>query len=101
LINIYFLYTYKGYISQTKKFGALGLPNYRSFSLEEIEEATNNFDTASLIGEDSYGEVCHCHIVTDCDVYNVYFYESYGMLNVLFYVSDVQRSAEEWFFCCY
>ncbi|WJX83319.1 hypothetical protein P8452_65989 [Trifolium repens] len=45
------------YISQTKKFGALGLPNYRSFSLEEIEEATNNFDTASLIGEDSYGEM--------------------------------------------
>lgn len=45
------------YISQTKKFGALGLPTYRSFSLEEIEAATNNFDTASLMGEDSYGEM--------------------------------------------
>ncbi|XP_004493208.1 probable inactive leucine-rich repeat receptor-like protein kinase At3g03770 [Cicer arietinum] len=45
------------YISQTKKFGALGLPNYRSLSLEEIEAATNNFDTASLMGEDSYGEM--------------------------------------------
>ncbi|CAI8613655.1 unnamed protein product [Vicia faba] len=45
------------YISQTKKFGALGLPNYKSFSLEEIEAATNNFDTASFMGEDSYGEM--------------------------------------------
>ncbi|MED6215994.1 hypothetical protein PIB30_003642 [Stylosanthes scabra] len=45
------------YISQTKKFGAVGLPSYRSFSLEEIEAATNYFDTASLMGEDSYGKM--------------------------------------------
>ncbi|KAL5154589.1 putative inactive leucine-rich repeat receptor-like protein kinase [Glycine soja] len=44
------------YISQTKKLGAVGLPTYRSFSLEEIESATNYFDTASLMGEDSYGK---------------------------------------------
>lgn len=49
----------KGYISQTKKLGAVGLPMYRSFSLEEIEAATNYFDTASLMGEDSYGKVCY------------------------------------------
>ncbi|KAG4927636.1 hypothetical protein JHK85_054122 [Glycine max] len=46
-----------GYISQTKKLGAVGLPTYRSFSLEEIESATNYFDTASLMGEDSYGKM--------------------------------------------
>lgn len=45
------------YISQTKKLGAVGLPTYRSFSLEEIEAATNYFDTASLMGEDSYGKM--------------------------------------------
>lgn len=43
--------------------GALGLPNYRSFSLEEIEAATNNFDTSSLMGEDSYGQVCHILLI--------------------------------------
>ncbi|KAK7290667.1 hypothetical protein RIF29_05247 [Crotalaria pallida] len=45
------------YISQTKKMGAVGLPTYRSFSMEEIEAATNYFDAASLIGEDSYGQM--------------------------------------------
>ncbi|KAL2964990.1 hypothetical protein AAZX31_16G035200 [Glycine max] len=45
------------YISQTKKLGAVGLPTYRSFSLEEIESATNYFDRASLMGEDSYGKM--------------------------------------------
>ncbi|KAK7377869.1 hypothetical protein VNO80_03302 [Phaseolus coccineus] len=45
------------YISQTKKLGAVGLPTYRSFSLEEIEAATNYFDTVSLMGEDSYGKM--------------------------------------------
>lgn len=45
------------YISQTKKMGAVGLPTYRSFSLEDINAATNNFDTASFMGEDSYGQM--------------------------------------------
>lgn len=39
------------------KLGALGLPAYRTFSLEEIEEATNNFDTAAFMGEGSQGQV--------------------------------------------
>ncbi|KAJ7976430.1 Protein kinase [Quillaja saponaria] len=45
------------YITQTMKLGALGLPAYRTFSLDEIEEATNNFDTGSFIGEGSNGQM--------------------------------------------
>jgi hypothetical protein len=49
----------KGYISQTVKLGALGVPPYRSFSLVELEAATNNFANSCLLGQDSYGEVWH------------------------------------------
>ncbi|KAK3198162.1 hypothetical protein Dsin_021577 [Dipteronia sinensis] len=45
------------YISQTMKLGALGLPAYRTFSLEEVEEATNNFDTSAFMGEGSQGQM--------------------------------------------
>ncbi|KAF3323041.1 putative inactive leucine-rich repeat receptor-like protein kinase [Carex littledalei] len=45
------------YISPTIKLGALGIPSYRTFSLEEIEAATNNFDTSSFIGECSNGQM--------------------------------------------
>ncbi|XP_068649711.1 probable inactive leucine-rich repeat receptor-like protein kinase At3g03770 [Aristolochia californica] len=45
------------YISQSMKLGALGLPAYRTFSLEELEEATNNFDTSSFMGEGSHGQM--------------------------------------------
>ncbi|CAL0323416.1 unnamed protein product [Lupinus luteus] len=45
------------YISQTKKLGEVGLPAYRSFSLEEINAATNNFDNAFFMCEDSYGQI--------------------------------------------
>lgn len=45
------------YISQTIKLGALGLPPYRTFSLEELEEATNNFDTSTFMGEGSQGQM--------------------------------------------
>lgn len=47
----------KGYISQSMKLGALGLPSYRTFSLDELEEATNNFDTSTFMGEGSHGQV--------------------------------------------
>jgi hypothetical protein len=42
-----------GYISQTVKLGALGIPAYRSFSLVELEAATNNFE----VGQDAHGQV--------------------------------------------
>lgn len=45
------------YISQTMKVGALGIPPFRSFSLEELEEATNNFDTSAFMGEGSHGQM--------------------------------------------
>ncbi|KAE8710331.1 putative inactive leucine-rich repeat receptor-like protein kinase [Hibiscus syriacus] len=45
------------YISQTMKLGALGLPSYRTFSLEDLEDATNNFDTTAFIGEGSQGQL--------------------------------------------
>ncbi|XP_061371673.1 probable inactive leucine-rich repeat receptor-like protein kinase At3g03770 [Gastrolobium bilobum] len=45
------------YIPQTKNFGTFGLPPYRAFSLEEITAATNNFDTASFMGEGSQGKM--------------------------------------------
>lgn len=39
------------------KLGALALPAYRTFSLEEIEEATGNFDSSAFMGEGSHGQV--------------------------------------------
>lgn len=45
------------YISQKMKMEAIGLPSYRTFSLPELAEATNNFDTATFMGEDSHGQM--------------------------------------------
>lgn len=45
------------YVSQTMKLGALGLPPYRTFSLEELEDATSNFDTSTFMGEGSQGQM--------------------------------------------
>ncbi|KAL8529387.1 hypothetical protein ACS0TY_006710 [Phlomoides rotata] len=45
------------YISETMKMGALGFPSYRTYVLDELKEATNNFNETSLIGEGSYGQV--------------------------------------------
>ncbi|KAL6005179.1 hypothetical protein ACLOJK_005741 [Asimina triloba] len=39
------------------RLGALGLPPYRLFSLEELEEATNNFQTSTFMGESSHGQM--------------------------------------------
>ncbi|XP_075100310.1 putative inactive leucine-rich repeat receptor-like protein kinase At3g03770 isoform X2 [Nicotiana tabacum] len=51
------LYTDARYITQAMKLGALSLPSYRTFSLEELEVATNNFDTATFMGEMSNGQM--------------------------------------------
>lgn len=45
------------YITQTMKLGALGLPAYRTFSLEELETATRNFDTSTFMGQSSHGQM--------------------------------------------
>lgn len=54
---LWFLQYFEGYISQTMKLGALGLPAYRAFSLEELEYATNNFESSAFMGEGSQGQV--------------------------------------------
>ncbi|KAL9230905.1 hypothetical protein vseg_006196 [Gypsophila vaccaria] len=45
------------YITQTMKLGAFGVPAYRTFSLEELEVATNNFGTTAFMGEGSHGQM--------------------------------------------
>ncbi|CAN4108552.1 unnamed protein product [Withania somnifera] len=45
------------YISETRKLGLLGAPPYRTFVLDELREATNNFDISNLIGESSSGQI--------------------------------------------
>ncbi|KAF3436853.1 hypothetical protein FNV43_RR19606 [Rhamnella rubrinervis] len=51
------LITNAGFISQAAKLGTQGLPVCRSFSLEELMEATNNFDNSAFIGEGLYGKL--------------------------------------------
>ncbi|XP_038690550.1 probable inactive leucine-rich repeat receptor-like protein kinase At3g03770 isoform X1 [Tripterygium wilfordii] len=44
------------YISDTMKLGA-SLPAYRAFSVEELKEATNNFDASSFMSEVSQSQL--------------------------------------------
>ncbi|KAM1175847.1 hypothetical protein ACFX13_028872 [Malus domestica] len=44
------------YISETMKLGA-SIPAYRTFSLEELKEATNDFDDSTLLGEGRHGQM--------------------------------------------
>ncbi|CAN4079116.1 unnamed protein product [Withania somnifera] len=44
-------------ISQTANAGSLGAPSYRVFSMEELLEATGNFDQSALLGEGSVGKI--------------------------------------------
>ena len=37
--------------------GTIGLTPYRVFGLEELEEATNDFDPGHLLGESPQGKV--------------------------------------------
>lgn len=46
-----------GNIRQTGQMASPGLPPYHVFTLEEIKDATNNFDTINLVGEGSQGQV--------------------------------------------
>ncbi|XP_071710172.1 probable inactive leucine-rich repeat receptor-like protein kinase At3g03770 [Rutidosis leptorrhynchoides] len=45
------------YVTRVMKLGTLGVPPYRTFSLEELEEATNSFDTSTFMGEGSHGQM--------------------------------------------
>ncbi|KDP46311.1 hypothetical protein JCGZ_10151 [Jatropha curcas] len=45
------------FISQAAKLGTQGAPFSRVFSLEELMEATNNFDSSTFMGEGSIGKV--------------------------------------------
>lgn len=47
------------------KLGAHGIPPYRTFLLDELKEATDNFNASNLIGKGSNGEVyiCECCIL--------------------------------------
>ncbi|XP_020251894.1 probable inactive leucine-rich repeat receptor-like protein kinase At3g03770 [Asparagus officinalis] len=45
------------YISQAAKLGTQVLPTHRVFSLEELKEATRNFERASYVGEGSIGKL--------------------------------------------
>ncbi|XP_010524265.1 PREDICTED: probable inactive leucine-rich repeat receptor-like protein kinase At3g03770 isoform X2 [Tarenaya hassleriana] len=44
-------------ISQTTQLGAQGAPACRSFSFEELKEATNNFNSSGFLGEGSIGKL--------------------------------------------
>ncbi|KAI3822656.1 hypothetical protein L1987_10251 [Smallanthus sonchifolius] len=45
------------YVTRAMKLGTLGVPPHRAFSLEELEEATNGFDTSTFMGEGSHGQM--------------------------------------------
>ncbi|KAL9225005.1 hypothetical protein vseg_000977 [Gypsophila vaccaria] len=51
------LFTDAREICQMAKLGPLGLPAYRNYHLDEIKEATENFNISNLIGEGSNGPV--------------------------------------------
>ncbi|XP_057419370.1 probable LRR receptor-like serine/threonine-protein kinase At1g14390 isoform X2 [Lotus japonicus] len=44
-------------VPQTTRLAAIGLPPYRIFTSEEIEDATNNFDASNLIEEGTQGQL--------------------------------------------
>ncbi|XP_021746229.1 probable LRR receptor-like serine/threonine-protein kinase At1g14390 [Chenopodium quinoa] len=45
------------YGPKSMRMPALGLPSYQSFTLQELEEATNNFDRVNLVAEGSQGQL--------------------------------------------
>ncbi|KAH9605063.1 hypothetical protein KSS87_011079 [Heliosperma pusillum] len=45
------------YVARSMRMPTIGLPPFHSFSIEELEEATNNFDQVNLVAEASQGQV--------------------------------------------
>ncbi|TKY73623.1 inactive leucine-rich repeat receptor protein kinase [Spatholobus suberectus] len=51
------LVTNARYVSEAAKLSREDLPMCRSYSMEELKEATNNFDNSTFMGENIYGEL--------------------------------------------
>ncbi|BAT79342.1 inactive leucine-rich repeat receptor-like protein [Vigna angularis] len=51
------LVTNARYISEIAELSREDLPTCRSYSLEELKEATNNFDNSTFMGENIYGKL--------------------------------------------
>ncbi|XAR65163.1 Non-specific serine/threonine protein kinase [Bertholletia excelsa] len=49
--------THGRHVLRSVRLPPLGLPPYHVFTLEEMEDATNNFDPSNLIGEGSQGQL--------------------------------------------
>lgn len=45
------------YVPQRMKSGTVGLPAYHVFNLEEMEDATNNFEPSNLIGDEFHEQL--------------------------------------------
>lgn len=50
-----------GYLSQSMRLGVLTVAQHQVFSLEQLEEATDNFSRGALIGEGIRGKVLKAH----------------------------------------
>lgn len=55
-----------GRVPQTMRLTSIGLAPYRVFTLEEIEDATNNFDPSNSMGEGSQEKVA---VAFDCEFF--------------------------------
>ena len=55
--NCNHIFSCLGFVSEAAKFGTSSLPVCRSYTFEELKEATNNFDNSAFMGEGSYGKV--------------------------------------------
>lgn len=60
VIMSWFLW-FSGFISQTVKLGTQTTSTCRHFSIEELKEATKNFDLSTYIGQGSIGKVPFNH----------------------------------------
>lgn len=52
-----------GHATQATRLGAMEVTPYRVFTIEELEEATNNFDRSNLIKDSAQGQVSSFNLV--------------------------------------
>jgi hypothetical protein len=52
-----------GHASQAARLGAMEVTAYGVFTIEELEEATNNFDRSNLIQDSAQGQVSSFNLV--------------------------------------